>query len=95
MTFTIDEQQYEVAEHVWRDHPNRIGLVTIDRIRETIESPERTGHGAIDRIKYWKWFPDISARGNYLRVVVDPVSEPRIVVSASPDRSERRRSRRS
>ena len=91
MTFTIGEQLYEVAEHIWRDHPNRVGIVTIDRIRETIEAPERTGLGRCERIIYWRWFPELSSGGNYLRVIVDLGSEPRIVISASPDRSERRR----
>ena len=94
MTFTIEGRAYEVSEHIWHDHPNRAGLVTVDRIRETIEAPELTGTGGYGRVIYWRWFPELSDLGNYTRVVVDPQSEPLLVVSASPDRSERRRRRR-
>jgi hypothetical protein len=94
MTFTVRGRIYQVAEHIWRDHPKRIGQVTVERIRETILAPERTAQGRLDRIIYWRWVPELSSYGNYLKVVVDPHDDPYIVVTAMPDRDERRRRRR-
>ena len=93
MCVVIGGQIYEVAEHIWRDHPERIGQVTIDQIRQTILEPERTGPGKYDRILYWRWFAELSDRGNYLRVIVDEIAVPHVVVSAMPDKDERRRRR--
>jgi hypothetical protein len=94
MTFEIEGQPYRVTEHILREHPNRADYVTVERIRETILTPERTELGKVDRIIYWRWFPELSNQGNYLKVIIDPLYEPHIVVTAMPDRNERRRRRR-
>ena len=94
MYFTIQDQTYRVTEHILREHPERIGQVTIDQIRQTILEPERTVPGKYERIVYWRWFPELSDRGNYLKVIVDETAVPHVVVSAMPDKDERRRQRR-
>ena len=94
MYITIQDRLYRINEHIWTDHPERIGQVTIDLIRQTILEPERTGPGKFDRIVYWRWFPELSDRGNYLRVIVDEIAVPHVVVSAMPDKDERKRRRR-
>ena len=94
MSFTIQGRVYRVADHIWRDHPERIGQVTIEQIRQTILEPELTGPGKYSRIIYWRWFPELSDRRNYPKVIVDELEVPHVVVSAMPDKDERRRQRR-
>jgi hypothetical protein len=61
---------------------------------DTIIDPERTGPGRFGRVTYWRWIPELGVRGNYLKVVVDPTTVPLAVVTAMPDKQERRRQRR-
>ena len=93
MTFNIEGRVYRVIEHIWRDHPERIGQITIDLIRQTLLNPEQIGPGKLGRVIYWRWFPEFGDRGNYLKVIVDETDVPYLVVSAMPDRNERRRRR--
>jgi hypothetical protein len=94
MTFIIRSQEYRVAEHIWRDHLDRVGLVTMEQIQETISSPERTELVRGARVLYLRWFAEIGSRGNYLAVIVDQNQNPHVVVTAMPNRNERRRRRR-
>ena len=80
-----------MSDHIWSDHPDRVGLVTVERIRETITSPERTELVRGGRILYLRWFAEMGSRGNYLAVVVDQDQDPHLVVTAMPNRNERRK----
>ena len=39
LAFSLEGVDYRADPHIWDDHPNRIGLVTIERIRDTIRAP--------------------------------------------------------
>ena len=60
--FTHNGVNYRISEHVWRDNRNRRGLITFDRIRETISQPD-IQHQESDIItRYWKWFPEMGSK---------------------------------
>ena len=94
MNVTIGSETYRLLDHIWDDHPERVGQVTVDLIVDTILRPERTAPGRSGRIIYWRWVPELSDRGNYLKVIVDPTVTPIVVVTALPDSQERKRQRR-
>jgi hypothetical protein len=66
----------------------------MEQIQETISSPERTELVRGARVLYLRWFAEIGSRGNYLAVIVDQNQNPHVVVTAMPNRNERRRRRR-
>ncbi len=40
LTFTLNGILYQIDPHIWRDHPNRIGLKTVERITDAIRDPD-------------------------------------------------------
>jgi len=38
--FTHNGVNYRISSHIWRDHPARRGLITIEQIKETIAQPD-------------------------------------------------------
>lgn len=89
LTFTLDGISYRIDPHIWDDYPNRIGLVTVERIRETIRTPDVKEEETTITTLYWKWFPEIGRRGNYIKVVVKIDDEIRFVITSYPDSSMR------
>ena len=88
--FTLNGVNYRISEHVWRDNRNRRGLITFDRVRETISQPD-IQHQESDIItRYWKWFPEMGSKGNYIKVVVNSGMTIHLVSTAHPDSGMRK-----
>ena len=93
LTFTLDGVEYRIDPHIWTGYPNRIGLITVERIMETIVQPDFHADETEYIRHYWKWFPEVGS-GNYVKVIVNSQHEIRLVSTAHPDRNLRRRMRR-
>ena len=91
LIFTLDGVEYCIDPHIWNDYPNRIGLVTVERIREVIRAPDFEEHETAFTTLYWKWFPELGRRGNYIKVVVKIDEEIRFVSTSHPDSNLRSR----
>ena len=90
LTFTHEGILYRINPHIWVDHPERVGLITVDQVQETIRQPD-FWEDESDRIThFWKWFDDVGS-GNYLEVVINVSMEPRFVTTAHPDNSMRKK----
>ncbi len=90
LTFTLDGITYRISPHIWRNNPVRIGQVTVERIRETINEPDIQVVESRDVTLYWKWFPEMGS-GNFLKVAVRAGPEIHTVITAHPDDSQRKR----
>lgn len=93
LTFTLNSVHYRIDPHIWRDHPDRIGLVTVERIRDTVQSPDFEEDENEYIRHYWKWFPELGS-GNYMEVIVNSREVVHLVSTAHPNGSLRRRMRR-
>lgn len=71
---------------------NRVGLITVQIIQETIRQPDFIVDETEYIRRFYKWFPEIGS-GNYVKVVVKSNVEPRLVITAHPDESQRMRRR--
>lgn len=92
LTFTHGGIVYRINPHIWLDHPERIGLITVQQVQETVRQPDFQEDES-ERIRhYWKWFPDVGS-GNYIEAVVNVGMEPCFVTTAHPDESMRKRRR--
>ena len=89
LTFTHDGITYRIDPHIWRDHPDRIGLVTVDRIRDTVQSPDFEEDETGGAKFLWKWFPELGRRGNYIKVIVEIEENHREITTSHPDSSMR------
>ena len=90
ITFTLNGINYRISSHIWRRHRDRVGLVTVENIRETIRQPDFQEDESESVTRYWKWFPEMGS-GNYLRVIVKSSEHPNLVITAYPDESQRQR----
>ena len=91
LTFSLEGVVYRVDPHIWDDHPNRIGLVTIERIRDTIRAPDLVDEETSLTTIFWKWFPELGRGGNYVKVIVRINGEVRFVTTSHPDSNLRSR----
>lgn len=90
LTFTLNGILYQIDPHIWRDHPNRIGLITVERIIDAIQDPDvRQDETAVTTL-YWKWFPELGSGGNYIKVVVERKETHREITTSHPDSRMRR-----
>ena len=71
---------------------DRVGLVTVENIRETIRQPDFQEDESESVTRYWKWFHELGA-GNYLRVIVRRFEHSNLVITAYPDEGQRQRRR--
>ena len=88
-TFTLNGITYRISSHIWRNHPTRVGQVTVELIRDTIGQPDFQEMESRDVTLYWKWFPEIGSR-HYMKVVVKAGAEIYLVITAHLDRNFRR-----
>ena len=93
LTFSHDGFDYRINSHIWVDHPERVGLITVEQVRETIRQPDFQEYESERITHFWKWFDDVGS-GNYVEAVVNISREPRFVVTAHPDESQRKRRQR-
>ena len=91
LRFTHNGVNYRISDHTWRDYQDRHGLITVDRIRETIIQPDIQEQESDIITRYWKWFPEMGSRGNYVKVVVNSSMAIHFVSTAHPDRNMRKR----
>ncbi len=94
LRFTFSGVNYQIDPHIWNDHPNRIGLITVERIKDAVGAPDLVEHETISTKLFWKWFPELGDDGNYIKVVVKIDRDPHIVTTAYPDSNMRRRMKR-
>ena len=92
LTFTLNGINYRISSHIWLGHRDRIGLVTVENIRETIRQPNFQEYESDSVTRYWKWFPELGS-GNYLRVIVRRREHSNLVITAYPDEGQRQRRR--
>ncbi len=90
--FTHNGIDYRINPHIWIDHLERIGLITVRQVQETIRQPDFQEDESEQITHYWKWFPDVGS-GNYIEAVVNVARFPRFVTTAHPDDSMRKRRR--
>ena len=93
LTFTLNGIAYRIDSHIWTDYTDRVGLITVERIMETIVQPDFQEDENEYIRHYWKWFSEVGS-GNYVKVIVDSQHEIRLVATAHPDGNLRRRMRR-
>ena len=91
LRFTLNGVNYQIRPHVWRDHPERIGWITVEQIRNTIAQPDFQEVESWDRTVYWKWFSDFGEKGNFVKVVVNSREATHFVTTAHPDGNLRKR----
>ncbi len=92
LRFTHNGIVYRINPHIWVDHRHRVGLITVEQVQDTIRQPDFQEDES-ERIRhFWKWFSDVGS-GNYLEAIVNISTEPRFVVTAHPDSSQRKRRR--
>ena len=91
LAFSLEGVDYRADPHIWDDHPNRIGLVTIERIRDTIRAPDLTEEVTNLITIFWRWFRELGKRGNYVKVIVKFDGEVRLVTTSHPDSNLRSR----
>ena len=94
LNFTHNGVNYRISSHIWRDHPAMRGLITIEQIKETIAQPDLQQQETATITHYWKWFPELGSRGNYLEIIVNSNRETRFITTAHPDSSMRKRRER-
>ena len=68
LTFTLNGILYRIDPHIWRDYPDRIGLVTVERIIDAIRAPDVEDDESAVTTLYWKWFPELGRGGNYIKL---------------------------
>ena len=90
LTFILDGIAYRISPHIWLGHRDRVGLVTVENIRETIRQPDFQEEESDTVTRYWKWFPELGS-GNYLRVIVKRQERSNLVITAYPDEDQRNR----
>ena len=91
-TFTLDGVEYRISSHIWTAHLDRVGLITVQTIRDTISQPDFVVDETEEVRRYYRWFPELGS-GNYVRVVVKGSQERRLVITAYPDNGQRKRRR--
>ena len=92
LSFTYNGIIYRLNPHIWRDHQDRVGVITVEQVQDAIRQPDFEEEES-ERIRhFWKWFPDVGS-GNYVEVVVNVSMESHFVVTAHPDSSQRKRRR--
>ena len=93
MRFTLDGFEYRIDSHIWTAYPDRVGLVTVERIVETIREPDFQEIESEYVTYFWKWFHEMGTEGNFLKVIVNARLEIRLVSTAHPDENFRKRQR--
>lgn len=88
--FTLNGVNYRIRPHVWRDHPERVGQITVEQIRSAIAQPDFQEAESWDRTVYWKWFPEFAGNGNFVKVVVNSRQATRFVTTAHADSAMRK-----
>lgn len=94
LRFTHNRINYRISDHIWRDHHDRRGLITVDQIRETIIQPDAQEQERDIITRYWKWFPELGSGGNYVKVVVNSSLATHFISTAHPDSGMRKRMER-
>ena len=92
LTFTHGGIVYRISSHIWAAHLDRVGLITVQTIRDTISQPDFVVDETEEVRRYYRWFPEVGS-GNYVRVVVRSSQERRLVITAYPDDGQRKRRR--
>ena len=92
LRFTHNGIVYRINPHIWVDHAERIGLITVEQVRETIRQPDFEEDESESIKHFWKWFPDVGS-GNYIEAIVNVSAESYFVITAHPDSSQRKRRR--
>ena len=91
LTFTHDGIVYRINPHIWLDHPNRIRLITVERIRDAVIAPDFEEDELVATKLIWKWFPELGSRGNYIKVVLEIEREIRFIRTSYLDSNMRRK----
>lgn len=94
LTFTLNGIAYRIDPHIWTAHPDRVGLVTVERIVEAIGHPDFQETESEYLTYFWKWYHEVGTEGNYIKVIVNSRRETRLVSTAYPDENFRRRQQR-
>jgi hypothetical protein len=85
LTFTQDRITYRIDPHIWRDYPNRIELVSVERIQDTVLSPDFEEDETDSTKILWKWFPELGRLGNYIKVIVEVQENHREITTSYSD----------
>lgn len=91
LRFTLNGIYYRIDPHIWTAYPDRVGLITVERIVEAIRQPDFQEIESEYVTYFWKWFHEIGTDGNYVKVIVNARQETRLVSTAHPDENLRRR----
>ena len=56
LRFTLNGIYYRIDPHIWTAYPDRVGLITVERIVEAIRQPDFQEIESEYVTYFWKWF---------------------------------------